>query len=102
MNIYSDSGAAILAVKCSIVKSELVSECKIVRNLLAKHAQVRLIWVPGYLLTCGNNGTGSLTIEDSSKIHIVLKSIPQICVMESQRALRSNLSNIWQNTSGIK
>ena len=66
IHIFSDSQAALKALRCPKINSKLIAECLEELNALADQNQVKLIWVPGHCGIKGNEKADTLAKKGSA------------------------------------
>lgn len=93
IGIFSDSQAALLALKSATVDSKLVWECIEVLRELSRKNKVMLFWVPGHCGVEGNEIADSLAREGSSGNFVG----PEPFLGTSKSAIKHEVA-LWENT----
>uniref|UniRef100_A0A8D8R8S3 RNase H type-1 domain-containing protein n=2 Tax=Cacopsylla melanoneura TaxID=428564 RepID=A0A8D8R8S3_9HEMI len=106
ITFFSDSQAALNALKAYQVNSKLVWDCIGTLNKLAIHNKVNLEWIPGHSGLQGNEAADLLAREAAEKSFIgpePVLAVPKCLVRCSTREWVMNEANkIWRNSSGMR
>lgn len=107
IGIFSDSQAALLALKSSKCESKLVWECVAsLRELAARHNRVMLFWVPGHCGIEGNEMADELARQGSSNSFVGPEPFLGISKSAVKQEItnwgQSQIASIWGEMRGLR
>lgn len=106
IGIFSDSQAALLALKSAKCTSKLVWECSAALRELSRQNQVLLYWVPGHCGIEGNENADYLARQGSAQQFIGPEPFLGTSKSAVKRELKSwetlEIANRWNNTQGCR
>lgn len=107
IGIFSDSQAALLALKSSKCDSKLVWECiASLRELATRHNRIMLFWVPGHCGIEGNEMADELARQGSSNSFVGPEPFLGISKSATRQGIldwgREQIASIWSKMRGLR